>query len=183
MSDVTSALDGRAHDGRLKLREDGPRGMITVRGDLSGTHLHRVASGLAAVDFPGEGKARCVGQKGLLWMSPDELMLMVAYNDVPSALGQLDGLDGHYLAADVSDARAVMILEGGGWRDVLARLAPADVRAMGPGDFRRTRLGQVAAGFWVRDAGRVELICFRSVAEYVWGLLVNAIESGPVLGD
>ena len=54
-----------------------PRGMIAVRCDLGDRALRSVATGVAGVDFPDALEANCVGEKGLCWMSPDELLVMV----------------------------------------------------------------------------------------------------------
>ena len=85
---------------------------------------------------------------------------------------------------DVSDARALFRIDGPGAREVLAKGAPVDLSpaAFGPGDFRRTRLGQVACAFWTPDGTSFELVCFRSVAAYVFGLLENAAKPGSEVG-
>ena len=80
---------------------------------------------------------------------------------------------------EVSDARAVFRLTGDldAAREVLAKLTPADLSptAFGEGEVRRTKLGQVAAAFWIEDGG-ITLVSFRSVAAYVFDLLSNAAE-------
>ena len=70
---------------------------------------------------------------------------------------------------------------------MLAKGAPADLSraAFGPGDFRRTRLGQIAAAFWqVEGAGTetFELICFRSVAAHAFYWLGAAARKGSLPG-
>ena len=47
---------------------------------------------------------------------------------------------------------------------------------------RRTKLGQVAAAFWIEDGG-ITLVSFRSVAAYVFDLLSNAAEQRGRLLD
>ncbi|WP_341366409.1 sarcosine oxidase subunit gamma family protein [Yoonia sp. BS5-3] len=184
MSNAVSALAGREAVGEVTVRDAGLRGMITLRGDLADPKLHAICTGLAGVDFPGAMRANCVGQKGLCWMSPDEILILLPYAEVPKALGMIDAaLEGtHYLAQSVSDARAVLSVEGGFCREVIAKLAPVDLHpdAFRPGDFRRTRLGQVAAAFWMRDEACFEIICFRSVAGYAFDLLAASAKAGPV---
>lgn len=188
MSDRVSALKGASFKGLVAVRENGLRGMITLRGDLNSTAMKNAATGVSGVDFPGERGANCVGEKGLCWMSPDELLILLPYAEVAKALSAIDAtLKGaHHLAVDVSDARASFTLEGDGAaiRNVLAKLSPADLRpgSLPTGEMRRTRLAQVAAAVWFHEEGRAEVICFRSVAEYVWGLLVNAAEPGSEVG-
>ncbi len=75
----------------------------------------------------------------------------------------------HYLAVDVSDARAVFRIEGPKAAEVLMKLCPVDHATLAPGELRRTRAAQVACAFW-RDGDGYTLVSFRSVAAYVMGL-------------
>ena len=50
-------------------------------------------------------------------------------------------------------------------------LSPA---GFGPGEIRRTRLGQVAAAFWLTGEDAFELVCFRSVGGFVHDWLNTA---------
>ncbi len=184
MSDAVSALQGATFKGQVVVRENGLRGMITLRGDLGAEALKTCAKDIAGVDFPERRRANCKGDRGLFWMSPDELLILLPHGDVHEALGAIGKAlrDQHHLAVDVSDARASFTLTGDGatLRDVLAKLTPADLRpgSLPVGEMRRTRLAQVAAAVWFHEEDRAELICFRSVAAYVWRLLVNAAEPG-----
>lgn len=184
MSDAISPIGGRTTETFVTLRGMDPRGMITLRGDLSSPQFQSVCSGLAGVAFPKAGHATCEGEKGLCWMSPDEVLILVPYDQTSAALKTLEqALAGtHHLAANVSDARALIVLQGAGAREVLAKLAPVDLHpdSFAPGQFRRTRLGQIAAAFWMHDAERFEVICFRSVADYAFDLLSASAKEGPV---
>jgi sarcosine oxidase subunit gamma len=184
MSNAISALQGRMAPGEVTIREAGLRGMIILRGDLSNKKLRAVCKDLSGAGFPEQGQAHCAGDKGLCWMSPDELLVLVPYAEVASAIAQIDkALDGqHYLAENVSDARALILVEGSFCREVIAKLAPADMHSdrFKPGDFRRTRLGQVAAAFWMRDDDTFAVICFRSVADYAFDLLAASAQAGEV---
>ena len=185
MSDQKSALPEARHDGPVTVTEAGLRGMITLKGDLASTALKNAATAVAGVDMPGARGINAAGNKGLAWMAPDELLILLPHGDTGSALSQIaDTLkDEHHLAADVSDARAMFTLEGPAIRDVLAKLTPADLSpaALQPGELRRTRLAQVPAAFWFETETTAHLICFRSVAAYVFGLLANAADpAAPV---
>lgn len=184
MSDAVSALNGKIAAGEVTVRDAGLRGMIILRGDLANKKLRAVCTGVTGVDFPAQGQANCVGEKGLCWMSPDEALILVPYDGVAHAIALIDkALTGqHYLAENVSDARALIYVEGTFAREVIAKLAPADLHpdSFKPGDFRRTRLGQVAAAFWMRDDDTFEVICFRSVGEYTFDLLAASAKAGPV---
>ena len=156
-----------------------PRGMITLRGDLSSRGIKKVVKALAGGAVPPSGAIVGSPVGGAAWMSPDELLLMCPYDDVPKWLGEIAKACGsdHHLAVDVSDARAVFELRGPACHEVLARLSPVDLHEerFEVGMFRRTRVAQIAAAYWRHDDG-FDVICFRSVAEYAERLLRNAAE-------
>jgi len=158
------------------------RGMITVRGDMTHRKFKRAIKAATGLRPPAAGKFVGTGQTGVVWMSPDELLVMVPYHEVNGTMSAIDtALAGqHYLAADVSDARAVFTLAGPRPREVLARLCPVDLHVdrFGEGDARRTRIAQVAAAFWCHGSG-FDVVCFRSVGDYMDGLLRNASKASP----
>ena len=180
MPDPVTALGGARFEGLVRIAEMPARGMITLKGDLSAAKLKTAAKNLAGVDFPGPRGAVVDGDRGLLWMAPDEIMVLLPRTEAAEGVAALSkALAGtHHLAADVSDARSLFRLNGAAVREVLAKLTPADLHAdaFGPGELRRTRLAQVAAAFWMPDAETVDLIAFRSVAAYVFDLLSNAAD-------
>jgi sarcosine oxidase subunit gamma len=186
MSEAVSALPGASYEGSATVRELGLQGMITLRGDLSDDAMAKAVKFATGAGLPACRKASFSGEKGALWMSPDELMLLVPYEDVAATLAKLTkALEGtHHLAVNVSDARALFELEGDGAREVLSKLCPVDLseEAFKPGDFRRTRMAQAAAAFWMTETGAFRVICFRSVAAYVFGLLEDAARPGGEVG-
>ena len=119
------------------------------------------------------------GDKAAAWMSPDEYLLILPYAETDAALVAIAGAmaEAHHLAVPVSDARAVFRIEGAKADQVLAKLSPVDFDKMGPKELRRTRAAQVAAAFWAADGGYT-LVCFRSVAPYVMGLLTHSAMPG-----
>lgn len=186
MSEVRSALPGAVYEGAARVAEAGPRGMVTIRGDLAAAALKNAATGIAGVDIPGPGQANVAGERGLAWMSPDEFLLLVPHGEADAAVDTLSrALEGtHHLAANVSDARARFTLSGPAAREVLAKLTPSDLdpAGFGPGQFRRTRLAQVAAAFWMTDADTFEIMCFRSQAAYVFEILKLGARPGAEVG-
>ena len=58
-------------------------------------------------------------------------------------------------------------------REVMAKLAPVDFApdAFEMGMFRRTRMAQVPAAFWMNGEDAFSVVCFRSVGEYMFDLL------------
>ena len=59
---------------------------------------------------------------------------------------------------------------------------PVDFAEFEAGDFRRSRLSQVAAAVWKTQNGDFELVCFRSVAQYVFDVLTTASVAGSEVG-
>lgn len=177
MSDMTMSCDA------ILTRRD-TVGMITLRGNLGGTKFKSAVKAAVGVVVPKPNRVAFEGDRGACWMSPDEVLLVLPRDDVPEALATIGAaLEGqHHLAVDVSDARHVFALDGPDAREVLAKLSPADLapNAFGPGDIRRTRLGQVAAGLWMPEDDVVTIVCFRSFGDYLDALLRTSIEAGPV---
>ena len=186
MSNVSSALKGASYQGFTTITECGPRGMITLRGDLSSKALQKAACELTGCDFPAKLGITGTHDSGICWMSPDELLILCPYANAHAATAHLSETlkDTHHLVANVSDARAMLSLTGGDPREVLAKLSPANVspEAFKPGTLRRSRLAQVPAAFWIEDAGTAYVICFRSVAEYVFDILKTAALPGSEVG-
>ena len=186
MSDIATALGGARSQGSSSVSEAPMQGMITLRGNLADPALVAAVTGLTGADMPStrqitQGKGGSLG-----WMSPDELLILVPHQGVTDAVRDLSAAlkDQHALVCNVSDARAVFTLSGPTAREVLAKLCPVD---LAPGQFetgelRRTRVAQVAAAFWVDAQGDFTLICFRSVAQYVFNLLTEAALPGGEVG-
>ena len=184
MSEPVSALNGLSKMGAVQVRDTGPVGMVTIRADLSSEDVAAALASSVSLSLPEVGQVSRTADVTCLWMSPDEIMLVMAYDAVGKTVSDLNRvLDGHHsMVVDVSDARTCLTLSGAAsaLRDTLAKLTPADVRenTLGVGTLRRTRLAQVPAAFWFQDNTTVQLICFRSVSEYVFGILSNAAKSG-----
>jgi sarcosine oxidase subunit gamma len=174
MSDPVSALGGASFHGFATIREIGPLGMVTLRAKGLKS-LDKAIKAAVGVKTPAQRRIEVKGDHACAWMSPDEYLLLMPYAEVPKAMAALaKALAGeHHLAVDVSDARAVFRIEGERADQVLRKLAPVDLDLLPPGEMRRTRVAQVAAAFW-RDDGGMTLVCFRSVACYVFDILQNA---------
>lgn len=183
MDEILSALPGAGYEGYVTVREAGLCGMITLRGD-PGT-LRGAVRDIAGLALPDVRRVVVAGDHALAWMSPDELLLMLPYADAPATVARLQSaLAGRFATvADVSDARAVFHIAGPRAAEVLAKLCPVDTNALTPGDIRRTRAAQVACAIWSPEPGVFVLICFRSVAQYVFDALsLSARPGGEVEG-
>lgn len=172
--------------GLALIRPAPARGMILLRGDLQAKALRSACAKAVGADFPATGGVQFNGQDGLMWLSPDELLILTAPGRVAAVLAGLEKALGasHVLLVDVSDARRLFAVEGTAARDVLAKLTPADLRpgVFDAGVIRRTRLGQVAAALWMPQDGTIEVMCFASVAEYMWDLLCAAANPQAPVG-
>ena len=166
------------------VRQLGPQGMITLRGDLASDSLRDVCTQITGQGVPGPGQANVEGETGVLWMSPDELLVLVPHAQVGDAIARIDtALAGeHHLAVDVSDARSLFAVEGPAAREVIAKLCPVDMApaAFAPGTFRRTRMAQIAAAVWMEPDHALRVICFRSVDRYALDLLTASVQAGAV---
>lgn len=184
MSESVSALPGFHYDGLVTVKDAGPRGMITLRGDLS---LPRLADALERATGAAVPDVRAVSRGGgsaLAWMSPDELLIMTDPARAPALVATLEAaLAGAFVTlADVSDARAVFTVTGPQACDVLAKICPVDFAAFRPLEIRRTRAAQVAVALIRDDADTFTLLCFRSVARYMADLLTTVSAPGGEVG-
>ena len=161
-----------------------PRGMISLRGDLASETFEKTMKSVTGLAIPKAGTIAGDGVCRVLWMSPDELLVLLPYDGVAQALNRIseDLSKEHHLAVDVSDARAVFQIAGDNAHEVLAKVCPVDLHrdSFAVGDMRRSRLAQVAAAFWRHETG-FDLVCFRSVSDYAEGVLRIAA-SGAATG-
>ena len=184
MSEPVSALNGAIFEGpNVSIKDLGPVGMITIRGDFSSAAFTAAVEAVCGAPVPGVRRF----EGGLGWMSPDELLWACDYHDAPALAAKLaEALgDEHSLVVNVSDARAVFEIKGRSARELIAKGAPVDMspEAFTPGDFRRSHLGQVAAAFWLSDeTAGFRFVCFRSYADYVFNWLSASAKSGATPG-
>jgi sarcosine oxidase subunit gamma len=182
MSDPVSALSGKVAEGPVRIEDLAPRAMITLRGKLSDPAVSGALTAVSGLSMPGQRGIAVEGETRLAWMGPDEALLILPRAGLDAALSGLTERlgDAHALVADMSDARALFRLTGedAALRDTIAKVAPVDMVAFPAGEIRRTRLAQIAAAFWMPQEGTVELVCFRSVAQYAFDLLTQAA-AGP----
>ncbi len=184
MSNSVSALNGASAKGFATVRDMGLQGMITLRGDLSAAPLQKVVKTAAGGDMPTAGNISLADGGSAAWMSPDELLIIVPYADADAKVAEIGkGMgDAHHMAVNVSDARCMFAVSGDDAlvREALAKLMPVDLSpaAFKVGQFRRSRMAQVPAAVWMADTGEARIVCFRSVAQYVFDLLKGATAPG-----
>jgi sarcosine oxidase, subunit gamma len=180
----TSALAGAVADGTTQVEEAGLQGMITLKGDLGSAKmkaaLKSVGPGLPAQRGIVEKNGRAVA-----WMARDEVLILCPHAEADGVVTKLNtALAGqHFLAVNVSDARAMFRVTGPGAREALAKIAPVDLHpeSFKPGEMRRTRLAQVAGAIWLSDDDQISVIAFRSVARYVFDILALSARDDAVV--
>jgi len=176
------AVEGQS----IRIADRGPVGQVTLRGDLSSAALKKAVKAGVGVDVPGPLRAAFDGDRGAVWMSPDELLLFTTYDQAGALVAALGAaLAGeHHMAVDVSDARAVIALAGADVAEVLAKGAPVDLSdaAFPAGTARRAHIGGVAVGFWRRAEHEWEVVCFHSFAQHLFDWLIEASREGGEVG-
>jgi sarcosine oxidase subunit gamma len=182
---VKSALPGARAKGPVTVEEMGLQGMVSLRADLAAAGA--AITQVTGAEMPARRGIRAGSGCHVAWMSPDELLILCDHGKADAMTADLTAaLEGqHHLVVNVSDARALFRVTGaaGALRDTLAKITPADMSAaaLAPGEMRRTRLQQVAGAIWFEGETEARVICFRSVARYVFDLLsVSAKEGGAV---
>lgn len=180
MSEAVSVLDRRAHAGTIEVAERGPVGMVTLKGDLAAmAEAVKDATGLA---MPEVWQASVEGETAVVWMAPDEVLIVTGYGEAGDLVTQLsEALSGqHHMAVNVSDARVVLRLTGDRVAEVLNKGAPVDLSegAFPAGSARRTHLGPLAVAFWRRDAETWDIVAFRSFGQYLFDWLAEQSRPG-----
>jgi sarcosine oxidase, subunit gamma len=150
MSDPVSALGGTSFDGFANIREIGPLGMISLRCRHDVKALPKAIKTAVGAAMPAPNRIVRDGAWAAGWMSPDEVLLVMPYDQVGQTMaGLAKSLAGeHHLAVDVSDARAVFRVEGAKAAQVLMKLAPVDP------PWHPTHCGAHAPPRWRRRFGR-----------------------------
>lgn len=182
MSEAMSALKGETHLGFATVAEAGLTGMVTIRADLADPALAAALAPLG-LTVPALRQVTAAGGRSLGWMSPDELLLVCGYDEAPALVATLAAAlaASHALVVNVSDMRARFTVSGAKADEVVMKLCPLDLATLPAMEMRRTRAAQVAVALWRSGADEISLVCFRSVATYVMGLLeVSSRRGGEI---
>ncbi|MBI1778689.1 MAG: sarcosine oxidase subunit gamma [Proteobacteria bacterium] len=175
------AKPGGADPAGLILAERRFPGQVILRGDGADQGFLAAAQSVLGVAPPILPNT-VAGAAGIdvLWLGPEEWMLVTPPGQEAGLVERLNaacaGL--HAGAIDVSDARAVIRLEGSAARRVLAKGTPLDLGAsvLGPGRCAQTSLGR--ATVILRPVGPTgqayEVHVGRSFAPYLWAWLLDA---------
>lgn len=117
-----------------------------------------LAAALKPLAFPAPNTVSAKGAAWLVWTGRGQAFLI---GTAPGDWSEMAAL------TDQSDGWACLSLMGEGAVDVLARLIPLDLRAMGQGSCARSSLGHMSViVIWVTDGFQV--LVFRSMAQTAW---------------
>ena len=184
MSDHQNERVVRSYSGYVKVSEKTAVGMLTVRGDLRSSKFKTSFTKAVGTKLPKEREV-ILARNDVAWMSPDELLIFCDYADVSglSQKLQMELKDQHHMLVNVSDARALFEVSGSAIREVIAKLAPVNISTLEIGEIRRTRFSQIAAAFWLTSETSLSVICFSSVADYMFNLLKTSSMPNSKVGD
>ena len=183
MPDFKNNFDELSYKGAIEINLSKAIGMISLKGDLADKSFKKIITENLDLSLPNARNVSTSSNISIIWMAPDELLVLVDYDQIDQYVKSLEkNLDGqHYLLANVSDARVIFNLKGKGVCEVLAKGTPADMSVFEVNDVRRSRIGQLAAAFWMVKDDEIKLICFRSVSDYMfdWLKVASAPNSLP----
>lgn len=169
----------------IGMREIADRGMIDVRGDAGDRRFLPAVASVLGLDLPPRPRTSATaGDVSVLWLSVDQWLVLYPRPAAPDLARRLEeALAGlHSLVVDVSDARAIIRLDGEGVREVLMKGAPVDLTApeFAPGTVRRVSFGEIAALLhMVGDSpDTFDLYVFRSYAVFAWQWLLATAREG-----
>ncbi|MGY6634606.1 MAG: sarcosine oxidase subunit gamma [Alkalilacustris sp.] len=172
-----------AHPPLATITEVPMGGMIVLRGALDDPAVAAAVTAATGLGMPDRRGIRSEGVRAVLWMSPDEALLVVPADAVAGAMDAAQAAaEGSFVTlADVSDARVAFRIEGVHADEVVMKLCPVDIARLPEGELRRTRAAQIAAALWRSGPSAITLMCWRSVADHARQLLENAARPGSTV--
>ena len=167
--DVAVTLCERAFRGQFVLRGDAADQMFTAAVEQA------VGASLPTVP----NTANRNGERAILWLGPDEWLLVVPEGSKEDTLSALtrELVGRHHAVTDTSDGRAIIGLAGARARDVLMKGCSLDLhqRKFTAGQCAQTRLARCQMLLHQIKADPVyDIYVQRSFADYVWRWLEDA---------
>lgn len=153
---------------------------LAVRGDAADSDFTSGVAQVLGVEPPVEPKtAHRKGDRTILWLGPDEWLVVAASDDSTTLAAALAGAlaDVHHALADVSHSRTIIGLEGVYARDVLMKGTNVDLhpRVFTPGNCIQAHLGRCHMLLHhVDDGPAYDVYVHRSFAVYAWRWLSDA---------
>ena len=154
-----------AHLGKINLR--GGSDMLPVISNHTG-----------CARLPDNNRVVSVGDRHIVWLGPDEFLLLCAAGSETHLHSQLtlDMAGIHAAVTNVTDSLCALSLRGKAVRKVLAKGCALDLHAsqFGAGDCAQTMLAHAAVTLIAQDASGFTLVCRTSFAPYVTEWLMDA---------
>jgi sarcosine oxidase subunit gamma len=153
---------------------------IGLRGDPADPVVAAAVRAATGLDMPASGVVTSGGARALLWLGPDEALLVAPDGEGPALVATLEAALGgaHAQAVDLSASRAVIALSGARAREVLNKGLGLDLhpRAFGPGRCAQTMLARAPVLLQqVDDAPTFHLYVRNSFASYLATWLLDAV--------
>lgn len=169
------------------LWEDALRGQLMIRGDADNADFARGIQQALGLALPGQLSSSVTESMALLWLSPDEWLLLCDLDQTFAIETRLrDALTGHFALINVSGGQTQIRLSGSAAADVLKKSIPYDVsdRHFPVGKVVNTALAKTQATVRRINDSDWELTVRRSFADYAWRWLTDASrEAGLHLGQ
>lgn len=171
---------GGPSDAGVVLGEIRFQGKINLRGDVGDKAFRSAVAGSVGTEPPAlSGKVAAAGERAILWLGPDEWLIVTPPGDEQAVKVALDSALAGMRASvvDVSDNYTTIRIAGAKTRWVLAKGWAIDLhpRVFGPG---RVAQGNLAlANVVLRqtdDAPGFEILVRPSFAKYLWDWLTDA---------
>jgi len=170
-------------DGATVIRDTGVSDKINLRSAPDNSVLRRAVKRSVGTDLPlAANTFAAAGDRMVIWLGPDEWMIMAENGAAPSITAELDTPEaGHVAATDVSDAIGAITMKGPHVRDVLAKHCGLDFHpdAFTPGMAQQSLLSHAGVTIACLKADCFLVIGRSSFMPYIVALMQDAsIEFG-----
>ena len=178
LAGITPATHDNPEGGKpgLVITELPHLGKINLRGGADMLPVIRTHTGCDAL--PENNRLVSVGDRHLVWLGPDEFLLLCAAGTETHLHSQLtlDMADIHAAVTNVTDSLCALSLRGPAVREVLARGCALDLHPskFTAGDCAQSMLAHAAVTLIANDETGFTLICRTSFAPYVAEWLMDA---------
>jgi sarcosine oxidase subunit gamma len=180
LAHLAGALAAGSTPGAVTLHEVPYLAQVNLRVDPEGSAAPRIAAALDAPLPIYPGTVAAGGSRSVLWLGPDEWLVLGPDGDAPVILRALrDALGAtHGSVVDVSASRTTLELSGRRARDVLEKGCSVDLhpRSFQPGRCAQTLLARSQVLLWRPGDQSYRLLVRGSFAEYVAEWLLDAME-------
>jgi len=173
----------------ISISEVSDRGMIDLRGEAGSVKFRQAAKAALGIELPLKPRSTAVkGDLTVLWLSVDQWLVCCPRNKAGGLAGKLRKNLGeiHSLAVDVTDARAIIRLEGDNVREVLMKGSSIDFTLPDykAGLVRRLVFAEIAAlAHIVADKPcTIDIYVFRSYADYTWKWIEATAKPAATIG-